>query len=249
MPVSASAISPLTCSTAPRTPLPPIALAAVAQLDRLELPGRRARRDDGAASGAALEEDLDLDRRVARGSRGPPAPRCARYRTCAMRSMVRGCCCCGQCCRTLLMFVRRAEVDGTFGPQSGSRSWAQLGRRPGAGAGARPRGRRRGESGGERRGRAAPRPMREPRPVDVSGRGHRRCTDRLGLAHHLVRVQQRRQRRRDAVEHAGRGPSRPSCAAPSCSSRPRRCRHGSRRTRAGGARRACRAPFGRRRRG
>ena len=41
------------------------AVAAVAQLDRLELPRRRAGRDDGAAARPAVEDDLDLDRRVA----------------------------------------------------------------------------------------------------------------------------------------------------------------------------------------
>jgi hypothetical protein len=34
---------------------------AVAQLDRLELPGRRAGGNGGAAGGAGLERDLDLD--------------------------------------------------------------------------------------------------------------------------------------------------------------------------------------------
>ena len=41
------------------------AVAAVAQLDRLELAGRGARRDDGPPARAAVEDDLDLDGRVA----------------------------------------------------------------------------------------------------------------------------------------------------------------------------------------
>ncbi len=45
--------------------LAPVAVSPVAQLDRLELSGRRPRRDDGAAPGARLEEHLDLDRGVA----------------------------------------------------------------------------------------------------------------------------------------------------------------------------------------
>src|SRR5581483_3689643 len=44
-----------------------VALAAVAQLDRLEPPGRRARRDDGPAPRAAVEEHPVLDGRVAAG--------------------------------------------------------------------------------------------------------------------------------------------------------------------------------------
>ena len=43
------------------------ALTTVAQLDRLELPGGRAGRDDGPALGPAVEEHLDLDRGVAPG--------------------------------------------------------------------------------------------------------------------------------------------------------------------------------------
>ena len=42
-----------------------VAVAAVAELGRLELPGGRARRDDGAAGGAGGEEHLDLDGGVA----------------------------------------------------------------------------------------------------------------------------------------------------------------------------------------
>ena len=42
-----------------------VAVAAVAQLDRLELAGRGPGRDDGAALGPAVEEDLDLDGGVA----------------------------------------------------------------------------------------------------------------------------------------------------------------------------------------
>ena len=42
-------------------------LVAVAQLDRLELPGRRARRHGRATGRAGLEHDLHLDRRVAAG--------------------------------------------------------------------------------------------------------------------------------------------------------------------------------------
>ena len=50
-----------------RTPLPPIAVAAVAQLDRLVLAGGRTRRDGGAAAGPAVQDHLDLDGRVAPG--------------------------------------------------------------------------------------------------------------------------------------------------------------------------------------
>ena len=42
-----------------------VAVAAVAELDRLELAGGRARRDDGPAGGAGGEEHLDLDGGVA----------------------------------------------------------------------------------------------------------------------------------------------------------------------------------------
>ena len=64
-PVSAAAISPLTLATALRDPLAGPGVAAVAQLDRLELAGRGARRHGGEAARARLEDDLDLDGRVA----------------------------------------------------------------------------------------------------------------------------------------------------------------------------------------
>ena len=48
-----------------RDALAAVALAAVAQLDRLELAGRRARGHGGAADGARVELDLDLDGGVA----------------------------------------------------------------------------------------------------------------------------------------------------------------------------------------
>ena len=60
-----SAISPLTLATAFVTPLPSHVLAAVAQLDRLELAGGGARGHGGAAGRAGIERDVDLDRRVA----------------------------------------------------------------------------------------------------------------------------------------------------------------------------------------
>src|SRR5690606_5473402 len=50
-----------------RDALAPEAVTAVAQLDRLELPGRRARGHDRTADRAALEHHLDLDRGVATG--------------------------------------------------------------------------------------------------------------------------------------------------------------------------------------
>ncbi len=46
-------------------PLAEIALAAVAQLDRLVRPGRGARRHRGAALRPVLEHDIDLDGRIA----------------------------------------------------------------------------------------------------------------------------------------------------------------------------------------
>ena len=61
-PRTASAISPLTFATACETPLPPHAVAAVAQLDRLVHAGRGARGDDRPAEPA--RDDLDLDGRV-----------------------------------------------------------------------------------------------------------------------------------------------------------------------------------------
>ena len=64
-PFSALAISPLTLATALVTPLPPQLLAAVAQLDRLELAGRGARGHRRQAPRAGVEHDLDLDGRVA----------------------------------------------------------------------------------------------------------------------------------------------------------------------------------------
>ena len=65
-PISAGAISVRTFSTAFPTPLPePGARIAVAELDRLELPGRGARRHGGAPDLARVDLDVDLDRRVA----------------------------------------------------------------------------------------------------------------------------------------------------------------------------------------
>jgi hypothetical protein len=46
-------------------PLPTEGLLAVAELDRLELPGRRAGRHGRPAEGPGLETDVDLDGRVA----------------------------------------------------------------------------------------------------------------------------------------------------------------------------------------
>ena len=66
MPPTASKISPLTASTALRTPLPPIArLVAVAQLDRLVRAGRGAGGHGGAAARAVLQHDIDFDGRIA----------------------------------------------------------------------------------------------------------------------------------------------------------------------------------------
>ena len=59
------AISPFTASTALQHALAAIALAAVAQLNRLVRAGRGARGHGGAAQGAVLEHDVDLDGRVA----------------------------------------------------------------------------------------------------------------------------------------------------------------------------------------
>ena len=88
-----SAISPLTFSTARVTPLPP-QLAAVAQLDRLELAGRGARRHGGAAD-APDASRLDLDRRVAPASRGSAGrgrarSRSTRYFRLSSRNLVGG---------------------------------------------------------------------------------------------------------------------------------------------------------------
>ncbi len=66
-PSRASAISPLTLPTAVCDPLAAEARAAVAQLDRLVLARRRARRHRGPAGGAGVEDHLDLDGRVATG--------------------------------------------------------------------------------------------------------------------------------------------------------------------------------------
>ena len=66
MPPSASNISPLTASTALRTPLPPITrLVAVAQFDRLVRAGRGAGWNGGASARAVLQNDVDLDGRIA----------------------------------------------------------------------------------------------------------------------------------------------------------------------------------------
>ena len=65
IPSRASPISSLTWPTALAHALAAVAVAAVAELDRLELAGGRARRDDGPAGGAGREEHLDLDGGVA----------------------------------------------------------------------------------------------------------------------------------------------------------------------------------------
>ena len=66
MPPIASKISPLTASTALAHALAEIALlVAVAQLDGLVRAGRGARRHGGAAARAVLEDDIDLDGRIA----------------------------------------------------------------------------------------------------------------------------------------------------------------------------------------
>ena len=70
MPPSASKISPLTASTALRTPLPPIArLVAVAQFDRLMRAGRGARRHRGAAQRAVFQHARRPRRSGCRGCR------------------------------------------------------------------------------------------------------------------------------------------------------------------------------------
>ena len=67
-------ISPLTASTALVTALAEIAaLVAVAQLERLVRAGRGAGRHGGAAHGAGLERDIDLDGRVAAAVQDLPA--------------------------------------------------------------------------------------------------------------------------------------------------------------------------------
>ena len=65
MPPIASNISPLTASTARLDALAEIALAAVAQFDRLMRAGRGAGRHRGAAHRAVFQHDVDLDGRVA----------------------------------------------------------------------------------------------------------------------------------------------------------------------------------------
>src|SRR5262249_8193191 len=51
----------------PAHPLSEVALAAVAQLERFVLAGRRAGRDGGAAEAAVAQQTVDLDGRVAAG--------------------------------------------------------------------------------------------------------------------------------------------------------------------------------------
>ena len=65
MPWTAAAISPLTFATACVDALAAPRRAAVAQLRRLELAGRRAGRHRGAAEGARAQRDLGLDGGVA----------------------------------------------------------------------------------------------------------------------------------------------------------------------------------------
>ena len=62
-PMRAGAIFSLIFATAFETPLPPN--FAFAELERLELARRSARRSSGAADGAVLERDFRLDRRIA----------------------------------------------------------------------------------------------------------------------------------------------------------------------------------------
>ena len=64
-PTIVSAISPFTLSDRLLDTLADVAVAAVAQLDRLVLAGRRAGRHDGAADGAAVQTDHHLDGGVA----------------------------------------------------------------------------------------------------------------------------------------------------------------------------------------
>ena len=66
-PRSSSAISPLTNADGAWHALAAVAVAAVAQLDRLVLAGGRAGRHRGPAPRAAVQQHLDLDRRVAPG--------------------------------------------------------------------------------------------------------------------------------------------------------------------------------------
>ena len=65
MPPIASNSSPLTAVDRALDALAEIALAAVAQFDRLVRAGRGARRHRGAAHGAVFEHDVDFDGRIA----------------------------------------------------------------------------------------------------------------------------------------------------------------------------------------
>ena len=89
----------MTWPTAVQDALAAEAVAAVAELDRLELAGAGAGRHDGPPGGAGLELDLDLDRRVAAGVEDLAAldvVDAAHVAGPRVRVVV-ACGCCGQC--------------------------------------------------------------------------------------------------------------------------------------------------------
>ncbi len=71
MPSSMPAISPFDVVHRAEDTLASVAVAAVAELDRLERAGRGARRHDRPPDRSGIQQDLDLDGRDCRGSRGP----------------------------------------------------------------------------------------------------------------------------------------------------------------------------------